>query len=197
MVYIPAFSTKHELSNDRMRYLGFVFGLTLSATLLTACYSTEGVLIESMTENKEPYRLSCDASRSECLDDIKRSLISSGFEIKEEDMDSGVFVVSKTLDKKEKISTSGFTELATGTESIGQTGELAFLFTGNEENSVNIEMEGEVSIEVAESQSSETETQTSTASRGHPMMVRYGLMLDSAEHTSLASPTAEKIQEER
>lgn len=154
-------------------------------------------MIDSMMDNEEPYQLSCDASRSECLDDIKRSLISSGFEIKEEDMDSGVFVVSKTLNKKEKVSTSGFTEVATGTESIGQTGELAFLFTGSEENSVEIEMEGEVSIEVAESQSSETETQTSAASRGHPMMVRYGLMLDAADHMSLASPTAEKIEEER
>lgn len=197
MAYIPAFSTKHKSSTNCMRYLGFAFGLTLSATLLVGCYSTEGVMIDSMTENKDPYRFSCETSRSECLGDMKRSLVSNGFEIKEEDMDSGVFVVSKTLDEKEKISTSGFTELATGTESIGQTGEIAFLFTESEEGPVSIEMEGEVSIEVAESQSSETETQTSTASRGHPMMVRYGLMLDASNTMSLESPTAKKIQEER
>lgn len=178
-----------------MRYLNLALGLALVATSLTACYSTEGVLIESM-DSEDPYRFSCEANRSECLEDMKRSLLSSGFEIKEEDMDSGVFVVSKTLDKKEKISTSAFTELATGTESTGQTGELSFLFTENEGGSTSIEMEGEVSIEVAESTQA-NETQTSTPMRGHPMMVRYGLMLDGAEPVTLESPSPEKIQEER
>lgn len=164
--------------------------------LLPACYSTEGVRIKSM-DSEEPYRFSCEASRSECLKDIKRSLVGSGFEIKEEDMSSGVFVFTKTLDKKEKISTSGFTKVATGTESTGQTGELSFLFTKKEEESISITMEGEVSIQVEESMDTTTETQTSTPSRGHPLMIRYGLMLDSADHTTLESPSREKIQEAR
>ncbi|MCS3703657.1 putative lipoprotein [Salinibacter ruber] len=180
----------------RMSPFGFVLGLASAAMLLTACYSTEGVRIKSM-DSEQPYQFSCEAPKSECLEDMKRSLIGSGFEVQEEDMSSGVFVVSKTLDRKEKISTSGFTELTTGTESVGQTGTLSFLFTDTGGESVSIEMEGEVSIEVAESTSETTENQTSTPTRGHPLMVRYGLMLDAAEQITLESPSREKIQEER
>lgn len=172
-------------------------GAALLALILSSCYSTEGVLIEEM-DSEDPYRFACQAARQECLEDIKRSLIGSGFDVQEEDMEAGVFTVSKTLDEKEKVSTSGFTELATGTESTGQTGRLSFLFT-EEGGSVAVEMEGEVSIEVAEQKrdTTTTETQTSTAMRGHPLMVRYGLMLDGAEHLTLQSPTREQIQEAR
>jgi len=173
-------------------------GAAFLAILLTSCYSTEGVFIEDM-DGEEPYRFTCEAARQECLKDIKRSLVGSGFEIREEDMEAGVFTASKALDEKEKVKTSGFTELATGTESTGQTGRLSFLFTKEEGGSIAVEMEGEVSIEVAEDKGSTTttETQTSTAMRGHPMMVRYGLMLDEAEHLTLQSPTRERIQEAR
>lgn len=172
-------------------------GATLLALVLSSCYSTEGVLIEDM-DSEDPYRFSCEAAQQECLRDIKRSLVGSGFEVQEEDMQAGVFTASKTLEKKEKVSTSGFTELATGTESTGQTGRLSFLFT-EEGGSVAVEMEGEVSIEVTEDKGSTTttETQTSTPTRGHPLMVRYGLMLDGADPLTLVSPTRERIQEAR
>ncbi len=165
--------------------------------LLPSCYSTEGILIRDM-DSEKPYQFSCEASRSECLSDIKRSLIGSGFEIKEEDMEAGVFTVTKSLDRKEKVSTSGFTELATGTESTNQTGKLSFLFSGEGE-SIDVEMSGEVSIEVAEEKASgtTTETQTSTPIRGHPLMVRYGLMLSATEQLTLESPTRKRIQEAR
>lgn len=172
-------------------------GAALLALVLPSCYSTEGVFIEDM-DSEEPYQFTCEAARQECLEDIKRSLVGSGFDIQEEDMEAGVFTASKALDEKEKVSTSGFTELATGTESTSQTGRLSFRFT-EEGGSVLVEMEGEVSIEVAEEKgdTTTTETQTSTAMRGHPMMVRYGLMLDGAEHLTLQSPTRERIQEAR
>lgn len=179
------------------RHSCFLLTIVLLTAALPACYSTEGVLIKDM-DSEDPYQFSCEASRSECLEDMKRSLIGSGFDVQEEDMDAGVFVVSKTLNKKEKVSTSGFTELAAGTESTGQSGKLTFLFT-KEEQSISVEMSGEVSIEVTEDKgnTTTTETQTSTAIRGHPLMVRYGLMLDSSKHLTLESPSRKEIQEAR
>ena len=179
------------------RHICFLLITVLLTATLPACYSTEGVLIRDM-DSEDPYQFSCEASRSECLKDMKRSLVGSGFDVQEEDMAAGVFVVSKTLNKKEKVSTSGFTELAAGTESTGQSGKLTFLFT-KEEQSISVEMSGEVSIEVTEDKgnTTTTETQTSTAIRGHPLMVRYGLMLDSSKQLTLESPSREEIQEAR
>lgn len=180
-----------------MKYLYAFFGLLMGTVLLSSCYSTEGVLIKDM-DSEDPYRFSCEATRSECLEDVKRSLVGSGFTVQEEDMDAGVFIFSKTLNKKEKVSTSGFTELTTGTESAGQTGRLTFTFTEGD-NQLDVEMKGEVSIEVNEEKATTTttETQTSTAIRGHPLMVRYGLMLSSTDQMTLESPSREKIQEAR
>lgn len=147
-------------------------------------------------ESQEPYQFSCTTSKSDCLTVLKRKMARNGFTIQQEDMETGIFTVTKTLNKKEKVSTSEFTELTTGTESAGQTGKLSFIFTEKDE-AITLEMNGQVSIKVNEEQdfSSTKETQTSEASQGHPLMVRYGKMLNGTEPLELESPSPRKIQQ--
>ncbi len=72
------------------------------------------------------YVFTYEGQKGEALNEIKRYLVSAGWDVQNEDEEAGVMSATKNLTRTERVRTSDFAEGLTGTSSTGQVGKLSF-----------------------------------------------------------------------
>lgn len=77
-------------------------------------------------DSAKGYVFTCKCQKGEALNEIKRYLVSAGWDVQNEDEEAGVMSATKNLTKAERVRTSDFAEGLTGTSSTGQVGKLSF-----------------------------------------------------------------------
>lgn len=176
--------------------LDHILATLLAFFLLAGCAMTRGTFVQEM-DSTDPYRLTCSGEVDACMDAAELVLTDANFQLQSSNQSSSRLTASKVLSADERLFLSGPTTAATGARAKKREGTLAFAFAETD-TSVTVEMKGLLTLAPSEREEREsTPPDTTLATRGHPMMVRYGLALDDTDRMALLEPTSGRLKSER
>lgn len=174
---------------------GDMLAMLLALSLFTGCAMTRGTFVQEM-DSTDPYQFICSGDVEACVDAIELVLTDANFRLHDSEA-RGQLTATKILTADERMFLSGPSTAATGARAKKREGTLAFAFAETD-TTITVEMKGLLTLAPSEREEREsTPPDTTLATRGHPMMIRYGLALDDTDRMALLEPTSGRLKSER